>query len=185
MTPPPRQALTGTRYPTLPGFYFYYPYPTRQLFQNFRVQGSDYTGCFPPIPYSEIEFRPQTTFSTCHQKFAFRPVDGSASDLRVIKNCSHITSKSLRVIVDELAMFWQFIKNCSQTFGSGLRANFDELTWNCSQTFGSGTQKKYNNDDKKNYNTVLDALINILAVYRYATYCDFCSYGCCSLVWWC
>ena len=81
-----------------------------------------------PIPYSEIEFRPQTTFSTCHQKFAFRPVDGSASDLRVIKNCSHITSKSLRVIVDELAMFWQFIKNCSQTFGSGLRANFDELT---------------------------------------------------------
>ena len=33
------QALTGTRYPTLPGFYFYYPYPTRNFFENFRVQG--------------------------------------------------------------------------------------------------------------------------------------------------
>ena len=40
------QALTGTRYPTLPGFYFYYPYPTRKFFQNFRVQGSNYTCCF-------------------------------------------------------------------------------------------------------------------------------------------
>ena len=40
------QALTGTRYPTLPGFYFYYPYPTRKCFQNFRVQGSNYTCCF-------------------------------------------------------------------------------------------------------------------------------------------
>ena len=40
------QALTGTRYPTLPGFYFYYPYPTRNFFQNFRVQGSNSTCCF-------------------------------------------------------------------------------------------------------------------------------------------
>ena len=40
------QALTGTRYPTLPGFYFYYPYPTRKYFKNFRVQGSNYTCCF-------------------------------------------------------------------------------------------------------------------------------------------
>ena len=40
------QALTGTRYPTLPGFYFYYPYPTRKSFENFRVQGSNYTCCF-------------------------------------------------------------------------------------------------------------------------------------------
>ena len=38
-----QQALTGTRYPTLPGFCFYYPYPTRNFFQNFRVQGSNYT----------------------------------------------------------------------------------------------------------------------------------------------
>ena len=37
------QALTGTRYPTLPGFNFYYPYPTRKSFENFRVQGSNYT----------------------------------------------------------------------------------------------------------------------------------------------
>ena len=35
------QALTGTRYPTLPGIYFYYPYPTRKSFENFRVQGSN------------------------------------------------------------------------------------------------------------------------------------------------
>ena len=42
----PNQALTGTRYPTLPGFYFYYPYPTRNFFQNFRVQGSNSTCCF-------------------------------------------------------------------------------------------------------------------------------------------
>ena len=40
------QALTGTRYPTLPGFNFYYPYPTRKFFENFRVQGSNYTCCF-------------------------------------------------------------------------------------------------------------------------------------------
>ena len=40
------QALTGTRYPTLPGFNFYYPYPTRKSFENFRVQGSNYTCCF-------------------------------------------------------------------------------------------------------------------------------------------
>ena len=40
------QALTGTRYPTLPGFYFYYPYPTRKSFGNFRVQGSNYICCF-------------------------------------------------------------------------------------------------------------------------------------------
>ena len=33
-------------YPTLPGFYFYYPYPTRKYFKNFRVQGSNYTCCF-------------------------------------------------------------------------------------------------------------------------------------------
>ena len=109
---------------TLPGNYFkisgFRVVTTRAFFSpNQNVHPPS------PIPYSEIEFRPQTTLSTCHQKFAFRPVDGSASDLRVIKNCSHITSKSLRVIVDELAMFWQFIKNCSQTFGSGLRA----ITW--------------------------------------------------------
>ena len=41
-----RQALTGTRYPTLPGFNFYYPYPTRKSFEKFRVQGSNYTCCF-------------------------------------------------------------------------------------------------------------------------------------------
>ena len=40
------QALTGTRYPTLPGLFFYYPYPTRKFFKNFRVQGSNYTCCF-------------------------------------------------------------------------------------------------------------------------------------------
>ena len=40
------QAVTGTRYPTLPGFNFYYPYPTRNFFQNFRVQGSNYTCYF-------------------------------------------------------------------------------------------------------------------------------------------
>ena len=40
------QALTGTRYPTLPGFNFYYPYPTRKSFEKFRVQGSNYTCCF-------------------------------------------------------------------------------------------------------------------------------------------
>ena len=36
---PQEQALTGTRYPTLPGFYFYYPYPTRNFFKisGFRV----------------------------------------------------------------------------------------------------------------------------------------------------
>ena len=34
------QGLTSTRYPTLPGFYFYYSYPTRNFFENFRVQGS-------------------------------------------------------------------------------------------------------------------------------------------------
>ena len=39
---PYHQALTGTRYPTLPGFYFYYPYPNRKSFYNFRVQGSNY-----------------------------------------------------------------------------------------------------------------------------------------------
>ena len=37
---PPGQALTGTRYPTLPGLFFYYPYPTRKFSKNFRVQGS-------------------------------------------------------------------------------------------------------------------------------------------------
>ena len=76
-----------------------------------------------------IEFRPQTTFSTCHQKFAFRSVYGSGSGLRVIKNCFHITFTSLRAIFDELTklLFWQFIQNCSQTFGSG-------------------TQEKYSND---------------------------------------
>ena len=37
------QALTGTRYPTLPGFNFYYPNPTRKFFENFRVQGSNFT----------------------------------------------------------------------------------------------------------------------------------------------
>ena len=42
----PHQALTGTRYPTLPGFYFYYPYPNRKSFENFRVQGSNYSCCF-------------------------------------------------------------------------------------------------------------------------------------------
>ena len=33
------QALTGTRYPTLPGYYFYYPYPTQNFFKisGFRV----------------------------------------------------------------------------------------------------------------------------------------------------
>ena len=40
------QALTGTRYRTLPGLLFYYPYPTRKFFRNFRVQGSYYTCCF-------------------------------------------------------------------------------------------------------------------------------------------
>ena len=45
------QALTGTRYPTLPGFNFYYPYPTRKSFENFRVQGSNYTWCFHPELY--------------------------------------------------------------------------------------------------------------------------------------
>ena len=40
------QAVTGTRYPTLPGLFFYYPYPTRKFFKNFRVQGSNYTCCF-------------------------------------------------------------------------------------------------------------------------------------------
>ena len=40
------QALTGTRYPTLPGLLFYYPYPTRNFLENFRVQGSYYTCCF-------------------------------------------------------------------------------------------------------------------------------------------
>ena len=45
------QALTGTRYPTLPGFNFYYPYPTRKSFQNCRVQGSNYTCCFRPGLY--------------------------------------------------------------------------------------------------------------------------------------
>ena len=42
----PNQALTGTRYPTLPGLFFYYPYPTRFFVENFRVQGSNYTCCF-------------------------------------------------------------------------------------------------------------------------------------------
>ena len=41
-----KQALTGTRYPTLPGLNFYYPYPTRKSFENLRVQGSNYTCCF-------------------------------------------------------------------------------------------------------------------------------------------
>ena len=36
----PDQGLTSTRYPTLPGFFFYYSYPTRFFFENFRVQGS-------------------------------------------------------------------------------------------------------------------------------------------------
>ena len=44
-----QQALTGTRYPTLPGLFFYYPYPTRNFFENFRVQGSNYTCCFQSI----------------------------------------------------------------------------------------------------------------------------------------
>ena len=39
------QALTGTRYPTLPEFNF--PYPTRKLFQNFRVQGAVFSPGYP------------------------------------------------------------------------------------------------------------------------------------------
>ena len=38
-------------YPTLPGFNFCYLYPTRKSFQNFRVQGSNYTCCFCPWLY--------------------------------------------------------------------------------------------------------------------------------------
>ena len=36
------QALTGTRYPTRPGLFFSYPNRTRKIFQNIRVQGSNY-----------------------------------------------------------------------------------------------------------------------------------------------
>ena len=38
----------STRYPTLPGFYFYYPYPTRNFFKisGFRVVTTQYTCCF-------------------------------------------------------------------------------------------------------------------------------------------
>ena len=55
-----RYALTGTRHPTVPRIFFYYPNPTQKTCQNYRLQCSDHS---PYTVFGEVLYI-KTTYHT-------------------------------------------------------------------------------------------------------------------------